>query len=67
MLTRFSGHSIEMEDGSEAESGGKSHAPTPPPNLHEPKNAKIPEFPLSLLQTQPKSEVYPDLHQIVQV
>ncbi|XP_067370627.1 KICSTOR complex protein SZT2 isoform X3 [Channa argus] len=57
-----SSSSIEMEDG-EPESRGKSRAPTPPPNLHESKST---EFPLTLLQTQPKCEVYPDLHKIIQ-
>ncbi|KAK2816008.1 hypothetical protein Q5P01_026475 [Channa striata] len=57
-----SSSSIEMEDG-EAESRGKSCACTPPPNLHESKTA---EFPLTLLQTQPKCEVYPDLHRLIQ-
>lgn len=56
-----------MEDASEAESRGKSSAPTSPLILDESKTAKIPEFPLTLLQTQPKCEVYPDLHKIIQV
>lgn len=56
-----------MEDGSEAESRGKSRASTPPPNVHDSKTAKILEFPLTLLQSQPKCEVYPDLHRIIQV
>uniref|UniRef100_A0A671X8H5 SZT2 subunit of KICSTOR complex n=1 Tax=Sparus aurata TaxID=8175 RepID=A0A671X8H5_SPAAU len=30
------------------------------------KTPKIPEFSLTLLQTQPKCEVYPDLHKIIQ-
>ncbi|XP_039985270.1 KICSTOR complex protein SZT2 isoform X9 [Xiphias gladius] len=58
--------SIEMEDASEAESRGKSSAPTSPLILDESKMAMIPEFPLTLLQTQPQCEVYPDLHKIVQ-
>uniref|UniRef100_A0A3B5B4W1 SZT2 subunit of KICSTOR complex n=1 Tax=Stegastes partitus TaxID=144197 RepID=A0A3B5B4W1_9TELE len=58
--------SIEMEDTSEAESRGKSSAPASPLILDEFKTAKIPEFPLNLLQTQPKCEVYPDLHKIIQ-
>jgi len=53
-----------MEDVSEAESRGKVSAPASPLILDE---SKIPEFPLSLLQTQPKCEVYPDLHKIIQV
>lgn len=63
----ISGNSIEMEDASEAESRGKSSAPTSPLILDESKMAMIPEFPLTLLQTQPQCEVYPDLHKIVQV
>ncbi|GLD65331.1 protein SZT2, partial [Lates japonicus] len=58
--------SIEMEDASEAESRGKLSAPTSPLILDESKTAEIPEFPLTLLQTQPKCEVYPDLHKIIQ-
>ncbi|XP_037624889.1 KICSTOR complex protein SZT2 isoform X2 [Sebastes umbrosus] len=61
-----SSSSIDMEDASEAESRGKSSAPTSPLILDESKSAKIPEFPLTLLQTQPKCEVYPDLHNIIQ-
>lgn len=60
-------NSIEMEDTSEAESRGKSSAPTSPLILDESKTAKIPEFPLTLLRTQPKCEVYPDVHKIIQV
>ncbi|XP_029355137.1 KICSTOR complex protein SZT2 isoform X2 [Echeneis naucrates] len=58
--------SIEMEDASEAETRGNSSALTSPLNLDESRTAKIPEFPLSVLQTQPKCEVYPDLHRIIQ-
>ncbi|XP_044217594.1 KICSTOR complex protein SZT2 isoform X5 [Thunnus albacares] len=61
-----SSSSIEMEDASEAESRGKSSAPTSPLILDESKTAKIPEFPLTLLRTQPKCEVYPDVHKIIQ-
>lgn len=63
----FNVDSIDMEDASEAESRRKSSAPTSPLILDESKSAKIPEFPLTLLQTQPKCEVYPDLHNIIQV
>lgn len=56
-----------MEDASEAESRGKSSAPTSPLILDESKTAKSLDFPLTLLQTQPKCEVYPDLHKIIQV
>ncbi|XP_065812120.1 KICSTOR complex protein SZT2 [Labrus bergylta] len=61
-----SSSSIEMEDTSEAEYRWKSSAPTSPLILDESKEAKIPEFSLSMLQTQPKCEVYPDLHKVVQ-
>lgn len=56
-----------MEDVSEPEFRGKSSAPTSPLILEESKTALVPEFPLLLLQTQPKCEVYPDLHGIIQV
>ncbi|KAM4548799.1 KICSTOR complex protein SZT2 isoform 3-T3 [Odontesthes bonariensis] len=55
--------STDMEDASEAESRGKVSAPASPLILDE---SRIPEFPLTLLQTQPKCEVYPDLHKIIQ-
>ncbi|KAL6108601.1 szt2 [Pungitius sinensis] len=58
--------SIDMEDVSEPESRGKSSAPTSPLFLDESKTALVPEFPLLLLQTQPKCEVYPDLNGIIQ-
>ncbi|XP_044054476.1 KICSTOR complex protein SZT2 isoform X4 [Siniperca chuatsi] len=61
-----SSSSIEMDDASEAESRGKSSGPSSPLILDEAKTAKIPEFPLTPLQTQPKCEVYPDLHKIIQ-
>uniref|UniRef100_UPI0037E8BDA3 KICSTOR complex protein SZT2 n=1 Tax=Semicossyphus pulcher TaxID=241346 RepID=UPI0037E8BDA3 len=64
--TMASSSSIELEDVSEAESRWKSSAPTSPLILDESKTATIPEFSLSLLQTQPKCEVYPDLHKIIQ-
>lgn len=65
LIINFSDNSIEMEDASEAESRGKSSSS--PLILDEYKTPKIPEFSLTLLQTQPKCEVYPDLHKIVQV
>ncbi len=58
---------MEMEDASEADSRGKSSAPASPLILDDSKTARLPEFPLTLLQTQPKCEVYPDLHKIIQV
>ncbi|XP_029904813.1 KICSTOR complex protein SZT2 isoform X2 [Myripristis murdjan] len=61
-----SSSSIEMEDTSEAESRGKFSAPASPLILDEPKMAKIPEFPLSLLQSQQNCEMCPDLHKIIQ-
>lgn len=64
--TLVSSSSIELEDVSEADSRGKVSAPTSLLDLDEPKSPKIPEFPLSLLQSQQKCEVYPDLHKIIQ-
>ncbi|XP_040040747.2 SZT2 subunit of KICSTOR complex isoform X2 [Gasterosteus aculeatus] len=64
--TLASSSSIDMEDVSEPEFRGKSSAPTSPLILEESKTALVPEFPLLLLQTQPKCEVYPDLHGIIQ-
>ncbi|XP_016123628.1 protein SZT2-like [Sinocyclocheilus grahami] len=64
--TLVSSSSIELEDVSEGESRGKVSAPTSLLDLDEPKSPKIPEFPLSLLQSQQKCEVYPDLHKIIQ-
>ncbi|XP_026179162.1 KICSTOR complex protein SZT2 isoform X4 [Mastacembelus armatus] len=61
-----SSSSTELEDASEAESRGKSCAPQSSVIVHEFNTAKIPEFPLMQLQTQPKCEVYPDLHRIIQ-
>ncbi|XP_029004504.1 KICSTOR complex protein SZT2 isoform X3 [Betta splendens] len=58
--------SSEMEDGLEAGSVELPCSSTPSLNLHEPNAAKIPDFPLTLLQTQPKCELYPDLHNIIQ-
>lgn len=57
-----------MEDVSEAESRGKTLAPTSWLGLDEPpRTTRMPEFPLSLLYLQQKCEVYPDLHKIIQV
>ncbi|XP_039512385.1 KICSTOR complex protein SZT2 isoform X13 [Pimephales promelas] len=64
--TLVSSSSIELEDGSEADSRGKLSVPSSPLDLDEPKSLKIPEFPLSLLQSQQKCEVYLDLHKIIQ-
>ncbi|XP_041861304.1 KICSTOR complex protein SZT2 isoform X2 [Melanotaenia boesemani] len=57
--------STDMEDASEAESRGKCpvSGPGSPLILEESKTS---EFPLTLLQTQPKCEVFPDLHKIIQ-
>lgn len=66
-MMNVSGKSIEMEDASEAESRGKSSAPTSPLSLAESKTTRSLDFPLTLLQTQPKCGVYPDLHRIIQV
>ncbi|XP_059197167.1 KICSTOR complex protein SZT2 isoform X2 [Centropristis striata] len=61
-----SSSSIETEYASEAESRGKSSAPSSPFTMDESKTSKVPDFPLTLLQTQTKCEVYPDLHNIIQ-
>ncbi|CAJ1064685.1 KICSTOR complex protein SZT2 [Xyrichtys novacula] len=58
--------SIEMEDISESELRWKSSSSTPTMILEKSKAATIAEFPLTLVQTQPKCEVYPDLHKIIQ-
>lgn len=59
--------SVELEDVSEVDSRGKLSVPTSPLVLDERKSPKFPEFPLSLLQSQQKCEVYADLHKIIQV
>ncbi|KAI7807837.1 KICSTOR complex protein SZT2 isoform X9 [Triplophysa rosa] len=64
--TLVSSSSVELEDVSEVDSRGKLSVPTSPLALDERKSPKIPEFPLSLLQSQQKCEVYPDLHKIIQ-
>ncbi|XP_073726759.1 KICSTOR complex protein SZT2 [Misgurnus anguillicaudatus] len=64
--TLMSSSSVELEDVSEADSRGKLSVPASPLALDEPKSPKIPEFPLSLLQSQQKCEVYADLHKIIQ-
>ncbi|XP_015260478.1 PREDICTED: protein SZT2-like, partial [Cyprinodon variegatus] len=51
--------SSEVEDSSEGESKGKASQQ----NQDDPK---LPAFPLSLLQTEPRCDVYPDLHKIIQ-
>ena len=61
-----SDNSTEMEDAAEAESRGKS-SPTSPLLPDESKTAKIPEFPLTLLHTQAKCDVYPDVRNVIQV
>ncbi|KAG7228911.1 hypothetical protein INR49_008689 [Caranx melampygus] len=58
--------SIDMEDPSESESRGKSSVHTSALNMDESRTAKVPQFPLTLLQIHPKCEVYPDLHRIIQ-
>uniref|UniRef100_A0AAR2L548 SZT2 subunit of KICSTOR complex n=1 Tax=Pygocentrus nattereri TaxID=42514 RepID=A0AAR2L548_PYGNA len=47
-------------------SKGNVSTPTSPLALDEPKSHRIPEFPLSLLHSQQKCEVYPNLHKIIQ-
>ncbi|KAM6963146.1 KICSTOR complex protein SZT2 [Aplochiton taeniatus] len=56
--------SIDMEDVSEAESRGGRCSPAFS-RLRE-DSPRIPEFPLSLIHSQQKCEVYPDLHRIIQ-
>ncbi|XP_074524267.1 KICSTOR complex protein SZT2 isoform X2 [Halichoeres trimaculatus] len=58
--------SVEMEDISEAESRCAASGPSSLQILDESKTSKTPEFSLTLLHTQPKCEVYPDLHRIIQ-
>lgn len=58
------GSSVGMEDASEAESGKK---PFDSGGDEETEASRHFDFPLKLLQTQPKCEVYPDLHRIIQV
>ncbi|KAG2461412.1 SZT2 protein, partial [Polypterus senegalus] len=59
--------SIETEDVSEAESRGRLSNPASPliSEVQE-THRRYPEFPLSLLHTNQKCELYPDLHQIIQ-
>ncbi|CAG01161.1 unnamed protein product, partial [Tetraodon nigroviridis] len=57
------GSSVGMEDASEAESGKK---PFDSGGDEETEASRHFDFPLKLLQTQPKCEVYPDLHRIIQ-
>lgn len=63
----FCPSSVEMEETSEAESRCAASGPSSPLILDELKAAKAAEFSLAELQTQPKCEVYPDLHKIIQV
>uniref|UniRef100_A0A3P8USC8 SZT2 subunit of KICSTOR complex n=1 Tax=Cynoglossus semilaevis TaxID=244447 RepID=A0A3P8USC8_CYNSE len=57
---------VEVADTSEAGPIRKSPAQVSSPALVESKSSKVLEFPLSLLQSQPKCEVYPELHRIIQ-
>ncbi|KAG7326342.1 hypothetical protein KOW79_009743 [Hemibagrus wyckioides] len=61
-----SSSSVELDDVSEMESKGKVSTPTSPEAPDESRSLRIPEFPLSLLHSQQKCEVYPDLHKIIQ-
>lgn len=63
----FRTNSVEQEDASEAESRELSSDPASPLAADEQKSSSVPEFPLSLLGSQQKCEVYPDLHKIIQV
>ncbi|XP_066518983.1 KICSTOR complex protein SZT2 [Hoplias malabaricus] len=65
-ITLATSSSIDLEDMSEAEPKGNVSTPTSPPAADEPKSPRVPEFPLSLLHSQQKCEVYPDLHKIIQ-
>ncbi|KAM9384552.1 KICSTOR complex protein SZT2 isoform 2-T2 [Pholidichthys leucotaenia] len=60
--------STEMEDFSESESRQKSSSAQmlPPSLTDESRSSRLPEFPLSLLQSQTQCEVYPDLNRIIQ-
>ncbi|XP_036427345.1 KICSTOR complex protein SZT2 isoform X5 [Colossoma macropomum] len=58
--------SVDQEEISEVESKGNVSTPTSPLASDEPKSHRIPEFPLSLLHSQQKCEVYPNLHKIIQ-
>ncbi|KAL2090034.1 hypothetical protein ACEWY4_014722 [Coilia grayii] len=64
--TITSAFSVDLEDGSEAEGRGKSSDPTSLLGPDDPRTSRLPEYPLSLLSTQQKCEVYPDLHKIIQ-
>lgn len=63
MIFDFSSNSTEMEDASGVKFKGRPY----PLILDESKTAKSLNFPMTLLQAQPKCEVYPDLHKIIQV
>ncbi|XP_041648166.1 KICSTOR complex protein SZT2 isoform X2 [Cheilinus undulatus] len=65
-VTMASSSSIDMDDVSEAEYRWKTSAPTSPLVPEESNKVPMSEFSLTLLQTQPKCEVYPDLHKIIQ-
>lgn len=54
---------MEMEDASESESQGTAFAFTHPLILDETQSSRS----LDILLMQPKCEVYPDLHKIIQV
>ncbi|XP_046713542.1 KICSTOR complex protein SZT2 isoform X6 [Silurus meridionalis] len=64
--TIVSSSSVELEDISEVESKEEVSTLKSPNALDESRSLRIPEFPLSLLHSQQKCEVYPDLHKIIQ-
>lgn len=59
-----SGSSVDVEDTSEAGSGKE---PFESGGDEETETSRHFDSPLKLLQTQPRCEVYPDLHKIIQV
>ncbi|KAI4886625.1 hypothetical protein NFI96_012743, partial [Prochilodus magdalenae] len=63
--TLVTSSSVDLEDMNEEESKGNVFTPLSPLALDETKSPKIPEFSLSLLDSQQKCEVYPDLHKII--
>ncbi|KAK1795813.1 hypothetical protein P4O66_009836 [Electrophorus voltai] len=64
--TLVSSSSVEQDDVSESECRGKISTSTSTLATDEPKSTRILEFPLSLLQSKQKCEVYPELHKIIQ-
>lgn len=63
----MSANRVEMDDASEGESREKSSADASPQVPDVTKPSRTSSFPLMLLQTQPKCELYPELRKIIQV